>query len=73
MARTTKTCSKICGKIRTRIKESDVNWVRDRLKERTTLDGFVLVVAGVAMVIAPVNLIAYAMIAYGAWTIWKSE
>ena len=50
-----------------------MNWVRDRLKERTTLDGFVLVVAGVAMVIAPVNLIAYAMIAYGAWTIWKSE
>ena len=73
MARTKKTCSEICGKIRTRIKESDVNWVRDRLKERTTLDGFVLVVAGVAMVIAPVNLIAYAMIAYGAWTMWKSE
>lgn len=73
MERTTKACSKICGKIRTWIKESDMDWLRDRLKERTTLDGFVLVVAGAAMVIAPVNLIAYAMIAYGAWTMWKSE
>lgn len=53
--------------------ESDMNWLKSRLKERTTLDGAVLVVAGVAMIITPINLIAYAMIAYGAWTMWKSE
>jgi len=41
--------------------------------ERTTLDGAVLVAGGVAMIIMPINLIAYGMIAYGAWTIWKKE
>jgi hypothetical protein len=50
-----------------------MNWLKGRLKERTTLDGAVLVAAGVAMIITPINLIAYAMIAYGAWTMWKSE
>lgn len=53
--------------------ESDVNWLKGRLKERTTLDGVVLVVAGVAMIITPINLIAYGMIAYGVWTMWKAE
>jgi hypothetical protein len=59
--------------IETNIGESTMNWLKSRLKERTTLDGVVLVGAGVAMILTPVNLIAYAMIAYGAWTIWKAE
>ncbi len=50
-----------------------MNWITDRLIERTSWDGIVLIVSGVAMVIAPLNLIAYGMIAYGAWTLWKSE
>jgi len=50
-----------------------MNWITSRLKERTSWDGIVLVAAGVAMIITPVNLIAYGMIAYGAWTIWKAE
>ena len=50
-----------------------MSWLKSRLKERTTLDGVVLVASGVAMILVPVNLIAYAMIAYGGWTIWKSE
>ena len=50
-----------------------MSWLKSRLKERTTLDGVVLVASGIAMIMVPVNLIAYAMIAYGAWTIWKSE
>lgn len=50
-----------------------MNWIKDRLIERTSLDGIVLIVSGVAMIIAPLNLIAYGMIAYGAWTLWKSE
>jgi|TARA_R110000744_G_scaffold98000_1_gene189297 hypothetical protein len=45
----------------------------DRLKERTSWDGIVLIASGVAMILAPVSLVAYAMIAYGAWTIWKKE
>lgn len=50
-----------------------MNWVKSRLLERTSWDGIVLIVAGVAMVIAPLNLVAYGMIAYGAWTLWKAE
>lgn len=50
-----------------------INWIKDRLKERTTLDGIALVATGIAMLIVPVDLIAYAAIAYGAWTIFKSE
>jgi hypothetical protein len=50
-----------------------MNWLMKRLTERTTLDGAVLVAAGIAMIIAPLNLIAYGMIAYGAWTMWKKE
>ena len=51
------------------------NWIIKRLGERTTLDGAVLVGAGVAFLIfKPIaSLVAYAAIAYGAWTIWKKE
>lgn len=50
-------------------------WFIDRLGERTSLDGAVLVGAGVAFLIfKPIaSLVAYAAIAYGAWTIWKKE
>lgn len=50
-------------------------WVIDRVKERTTWDGAALVALGVVVLIAkPIaGLVAYAAIAYGAWTIWKSE
>lgn len=50
-----------------------MNWIKNRLLERTSWDGIVLIVAGAAMIITPVNLIVYGMIAYGAWAIWKSE
>jgi hypothetical protein len=50
-------------------------WINARIKERTTLDGVILVVAGVSFLIfKPIAaLAAYAAILYGAWTIWKSE
>lgn len=48
-------------------------WINDRIKERTTWDGAVLVVAGLAMLLAPTNIIGLGCIAYGAWTIYKSE
>lgn len=52
-----------------------MNWVINRVKERTTWDGAALVALGVIVLIAkPIaGLVAYAAIAYGAWTIWKSE
>ena len=51
------------------------NWIKKRLEERTTLDGAVLIGAGIAFLIfKPIAaLVAYAAIAYGAWTIWKAE
>lgn len=51
------------------------NWIIKRLGERTTLDGAVLVGAGVAFLIfKPIaSLVAYGAIAYGVWTIWKKE
>jgi hypothetical protein len=48
-------------------------WINDRIKERTTWDGAVLVIAGLAMLLAPTNIIGLGCIAYGAWTIYKSE
>ena len=50
-------------------------WIVARLKERTTLDGAILIGAGVAFLIfKPIaSLVAYAAIAYGAWTLWKKE
>ena len=50
-----------------------MNWIKNRLIERTSLDGAVLIGCGLAMIITPVNLIAYGMIAYGAWTLLKGE
>ena len=50
-----------------------MNWIKNRLLERTSLDGVVLIASGIAMILAPLNLIAYGMIAYGAWTLLKSE
>lgn len=50
-------------------------WISSRLSERTTLDGAILIGAGVAFLIfKPIAaLVAYGAIAYGAWTIWKKE
>ena len=50
-------------------------WLTDRIKERTSLDGAVLIGAGVAFLIfKPIaSIVAYGAIAYGAWTIYKRE
>jgi hypothetical protein len=50
-------------------------WIIDRLGERTTLDGAILIGAGVAFLIfKPIaSLVAYGAIAYGAWTLFKKE
>jgi hypothetical protein len=50
-----------------------MNWIKNRLKERTSLDGAVLIGSGIAMILVPINLIAYGMIAYGVWTLLKEE
>jgi len=52
-----------------------MSWIIDRLKERTSWDGILLVGTGVTfIVLKPIaGIVAYGAIAYGAWTIWKSE
>jgi hypothetical protein len=50
-------------------------WVKKRLRERTSLDGAVLIGVGVIVLIAGpfAKLAAYGAIAYGIWTIWKKQ
>ena len=50
-------------------------WISNRLKERTSLDGGVCIAPGLMLLfMAPLAKIAAGIaIAYGAWTIWKSE
>jgi hypothetical protein len=50
-------------------------WIYCRLEERTSWDGAVLIAVGLVILIAGpfAKLAAYGAIAYGAWTIWKSE
>lgn len=52
-----------------------MNWIKNRLKERTSWDGMALVALGLMVLfLAPLAKIAAGIaIAYGAWTIWKSE
>lgn len=52
-----------------------INWITKRLTERTSLDGAILIGVGVVILIAGqfAALAAYGAIAYGAWTIWKTE
>ena len=50
-------------------------FIMDRLNERTSLDGAVLIGAGIAFLIfKPIaSIVAYGAIAYGAYTLWKRE
>jgi len=50
-------------------------FITNRLKERTTLDGVVLIAAGIAFLIfKPIAaIVAYAAILYGAYTLIKKD
>ena len=52
-----------------------IKWIKDRSKERTTWDGVVCIALGLMILfMAPLAKIAAGIaIAWGAWTIWKSE
>ena len=51
------------------------NWIIDRVKERTSLDGAALIAVGIIILLAGpfAKIAAYAAIVYGAWTIWKAD
>ena len=50
-------------------------WITNRIEERTTWDGVMLIGIGLVVLIAGpfAKLAAYGAIAYGVWTLWKSE
>lgn len=50
-------------------------WVSRRLKERTSIDGLVLIAAGIGFIVFKplASIIAYAAIAYGAYTLIKKD
>lgn len=52
-----------------------VLWVKERLAERTSWDGAALIAVGVLSLVAHplLNIAAWVAIAWGAWTLWKSE
>ena len=52
-----------------------INWIKDRLGERTSWDGGVLIAMGIVALMFQgiVTWAAYAAIVYGLLTIWKSE
>jgi hypothetical protein len=53
-----------------------MNWIKDRLKERTTWDGVALCGLGVVVILLPNsidNIAAGVAIAWGAWTTLKNE
>ena len=51
------------------------NWISERMKERTSLDGAVLIALGLMILFLALlaKIAAGLAIAYGVWTIWKSE
>tara|TARA_B100001559_G_scaffold46549_1_gene35066 strand:- start:5436 stop:5597 length:162 start_codon:yes stop_codon:yes gene_type:complete len=52
-----------------------ITWIKNRISERTTWDGAVCVAMGLLVLfMTPLAKIAAgAAIAWGLWTIWKSE
>ena len=52
-----------------------INWIKGRIKERTTWDGCVLIGLGLVVLFlgSLVNYAAIAAIIYGIWTLIKSE
>ena len=52
-----------------------IDWLQERMKERTTWDGFTIIVISV-LVLSASPLLRYAAwggLVYGAWTLWKKE
>ena len=52
-----------------------INWIKNRISERTTSDGAVCIALGLLVLfLTPLAKIAAGVaIAWGLWTIWKSE
>ena len=55
--------------------EDATEWVKDRVQERTTWDGVMLIAVGLVGLLFQglVTWAAYIAIAYGVWTLVKSD
>jgi hypothetical protein len=54
---------------------SSIDWIQERLKERTSWDGLtIIVISLMALVASPlIRYAAWAGLAYGIWTLWTQE
>jgi len=52
-----------------------IDWLQDRLKERTSWDGLTIIVISVmALVASPlIKYVGWLGLFYGAWTLWRGE
>lgn len=52
-----------------------MDWIKNRISERTSWDGAAIIALGIMVLfLTPLAKIAAGIaIAYGIWTIWKSE
>lgn len=48
-----------------------MKWIKNRLKERTSWDGGMLIAVGIVGLMMPLDLVSYAAIAWGVVTILK--
>ena len=52
-----------------------MDWIKDRVLERTSLDGVLLIVLGIVILIAGpfAKFAASVALLYCGWSLWKSE
>lgn len=52
-----------------------IDWLQARLRERTSWDGFTIIVISLMVLVASplVRYAAWAGLIYGAWTLWHQE
>jgi hypothetical protein len=50
-----------------------IDWLQERMKERTSWDGFTIIFISVLVLSASplITYAAWAGLVYGAWTLWK--
>jgi len=52
-----------------------IDWIQERMKERTSWDGLTIIVISVLVLSASplLRYAAWAGLVYGIWTLWKKE
>jgi hypothetical protein len=52
-----------------------IDWLQERMKERTSWDGFTIIFISVLVLSASplLRYAAWAGLVYGVWTLWKKE